>query len=420
MNSAFRKNLFFVVFAFLIAFPCFGYAQKPIRDLKPTVLLISIDGFRSDYIERYRPKYLKKLAEEGTRAKWMIPSFPTKTFPNHYTIATGLYPENHGITDNNMYDPEFDAEFKLGKREEVQNARWWQGEPIWVTAEKQGQTAGAFFFPGTETPIGGIRPAFWRTYDGDVPNTERVDTVLSWLDLPVAKRPTMLTLYFSDVDDAGHEFSPFGKETNKAVQEIDKIIGHLLNGLKKRKIRDGINLIIVSDHGMTPVPRRNQIVLDEMFDVEDAARIFWVGEIVQIFPKAGREDSIYKSIKSKLGEHAKIYRKNEIPERYHYRNNRRIPPILVLPDEGWVLTTRERFEEAKAKPNFEFSGGSHGYDNKLESMRALFIAHGPVFKKNFLSEPFQNIEVYNLMCRVLGLKPAPNDGDPMRIENFLR
>ncbi len=413
------RSVILVVFLLIVSgSPVAG--QKEIRDLKPTVLLISIDGFRSDYIERYRPKYLRKLAESGTRAKWMIPSFPTKTFPNHYTIATGLYPEHHGITDNNMYDEDFDAVFTLGKREEVQNGRWWQGEPIWVTAEKQGQTAGAFFFPGTETPIGGVSPTFWRGYDGDVPNSERVDTILSWLDLPVEKRPTILTMYFSEVDDAGHEFSPFSKEADKAVQNIDEIIGRLLNGLKNRKIRNKINLIIVSDHGMTPVPRKNQIVLDEMFDVEDAKKVFWVGEIVQIFPKPGREESIYTSIKSKLGDHAQIYRKNEIPERYRYRNHKRIPPILVLPDEGWVLTTREKFEEAKAKANFDSAGGSHGYDNRLESMRALFIGHGPAFKSRYLSEPFQNIEIYNLMCKILNLKPAPNDGDPARIANLLR
>ena len=232
------KNLFsflaVFVFALLLASESFTQTKK-ITDLDPTVILISIDGFRYDYLEKYKPKTLRRLAKKGVRAKWMIPSFPTKTFPNHYTIATGLLPENHGITTNNMYDPEFDAVFSLGKREEVQNPRWWGGEPIWVTAEKQGQKAGAFFFPGTEAPIGGKHPTFWKTYDGKIPNEQRVDTVLSWLDLPKKERPTIYTLYFSDVDDAGHRFSPDAKETKEAVRNVDKMIKRLVKGLKKRK-----------------------------------------------------------------------------------------------------------------------------------------------------------------------------------------
>lgn len=395
-------------------------AQKPVKDLRPTVILISIDGFRSDYLERYEPKYLRKLAATGVRARWMIPSFPTKTFPNHYTIATGLYPENHGIIANNMYDPEFDSIFTLGKREEVMNPRWWGGEPIWVTAEKQGQTAAAYFFPGTETKIKDVLPTIWNPYDGDVPNETRVRTLLSWFDLPVASRPTMMTLYFSDVDDAGHRYSPFSKKTGKAVSRIDSLIKTLLNGLKKRRIRDQVNLIIVSDHGMAPVPAQNRIVLDEMFDPSDAKQIFWVGEIVQIFPKAGMEDKIYKSISEKLPASAAIYRKNELPDRYYYKKHGRIAPLLVLPDEGWVLTTRERLQERMERGYSTSTGGSHGYDNELESMRALFVGHGPAFKNGYVSEPFRNIEIYNLMCAILGLRPASNDGDFDHIRHLLK
>ncbi|MCB1023848.1 MAG: alkaline phosphatase family protein [Acidobacteria bacterium] len=397
-----------------------SFSQKKITDLKPTVILVSIDGFRADYIDKFKPKNLRKIAKKGVRAKWMTPSFPSKTFPNHYTIATGLLPEHHGIIENNMYDPDLDAVFGLGIREEVQNPRWWGGEPIWVTAEMQGQSAGAFFFPGTETAIKGVRPTFWKDYDGKVPNEERVDTVLSWLDLPVEKRPTIITLYFSDVDDAGHGFSPDSKETKAAVKRVDGSIGKLVKGLKKRKIYDQANLIVVSDHGMAGVPQANSIVLDEMFDTTLAKKIFWVGEFIQIFPNEGKEDAIYNSIKSKLPAQAKIYRKSEIPARYRFRDNRRIAPLLVLPDEGWVLTTRARYEKMKTDGKLETVRGSHGYDNQLESMRALFIGHGDAFKKGFVSEPFQNIEVYNLMCEILGLTPAKNDGNLSNVRVLLR
>ncbi len=409
-----------IIFAAFLSHSAAFAKVKPITDLEPTVMLVSIDGFRADYIDIYKPKTLRKLAKNGVRAKWMTPSFPTKTFPNHYTIATGLLPAHHGITDNNIYDSEFDAVFSLDKRDEVQNPRWRQGEPIWVTAEKQGNISAAFFFPGTETAIGGISPTFWKTYDGDVPNEKRVETLLAWLDLPKEKRPVFLTTYFSSVDDAGHQYSPIAKETRDAVRGVDKLISQLVKGLKKRKIFKKVNLILVSDHGMATVPQKNSIVLDETFDASLAKHIFWVSEIVQIFPKEGKENEIYDSIKSKLPSTAKIYRKAEIPGRFRYRDNRRIAPILVLPNEGWVLTTRERFEKMKVENNLEKVRGSHGYDNELVSMRALFIGHGEAFKKRYLAEPFQNIEVYNLMCKILGLKPAANDGDLENVKALLK
>ena len=180
-------------------------ARRPIKDLKATVILISIDGFRADYLDKYPAPTLGLLARQGVRAKWMTPTFPTLTFPNHYSIATGLYPDNNGIVGNNIYAPEFNKTFTMSKREEVQNGRWWLGEPIWVTAEKQGQRAAAYFFPGTEAEIAGKRLSYWKAYDEKIPNFERVDTALSWLDLPIDKRPTMIILYFSDVDSAGHD-----------------------------------------------------------------------------------------------------------------------------------------------------------------------------------------------------------------------
>lgn len=418
MKNLVRLSLFFAI-GILSGSQTLAQA-KPIKDLNPTVILISIDGFRYDYLELHRPKTLRKLARNGVRARWMIPSFPTKTFPNHYTIATGLLPEHHGITANNMYDPEFSAIFTMGKREEVQNPRWWGGEPIWVTAEKQGQTTASFFFPGTETPIMGTRPTFWKTYDGKVKNKTRVKTVLSWLDLPKEKRPTMITMYFSDVDDAGHDFSPESKKTGKVVRKIDKIIGKLIKGLKKREIFRKVNLIIVSDHGMARVDQNNAIIIDEMFDEADAKHVFWVEEIVQIFPKEGLEDKIYNSIKSKLPPQAKIYRKSEIPKRYRYQNHRRIAPLLVLPTTGWRLKTRERFEKLKSSGELNNLKGSHGYDNEHKSMRALFVAHGEAFKKAYVAEPFQNTEVYNLMCKILGLTPAKNDGNFETVRNMLK
>ena len=405
------QHLLFLACAVLVVFLPADSQSKAITDLRPTVILVSLDGFRYDYIEKYQPPNIMSLAREGVRAKWMIPSFPSKTFPNHYTIATGLYPQNNGIVENSVFDKSTGITFSMSNREEVQNGRWWLGEPIWITAEKQGQKAAPFFWPGSEAKISGMWATYWKPYDGDVPNDARVDTILSWLDLPLSKRPTFLTLYFSDVDSAGHDFSPDSTETRTAVLKVDKGLGRLINGLKKRGIFSQVNLIIVSDHGMATQDPKNTIILDDLFDTSQAEKVLWTAEIVSIFPKEGNEDAIYRTLKAKLPPQAKVYRKAEMPARFHYSNSPRIAPLLVLPDEGWTLTSRERFEKDRAKGHASGMRGGHGYDHALTSMRAIFIAHGSAFRKGVVLEPFENVQVYNVMAKILGLKPAPNDGN---------
>lgn len=393
------------------------FAQSAIKDLKPTVILISLDGFRYDYFEKFQPEFLNRLAKKGVRAKWMIPSFPTKTFPNHYTVATGLYPAHHGIVENNVYD--FGTTFSMSKREEVQNPRWWLGEPIWVTAEKQNQISAAYFFPGSETAIGGVKPTIFNVYNGKVPPEMRVDKILSYLDLPLEKRPTMLTLYFSDVDDAGHEFSPDAEETRYAVQNVDRYIERLYNGLKARKIDEKVNVIITSDHGMASYKLQNVIFLDDYFSDKLAEKILWTNEFVQIFPKDGKTEEIFGKINNI--KNLTCWNKKDIPARFNYQDSPRIAPIICLADEGWIVTNHKRYDDWLddiidiTKPR-----GAHGYDNNLVSMRAIFLAHGEAFKKNYIAEPFENIEVYNLMCKILGLKPAKNDGDFEKIKMVLR
>ncbi len=396
----------------------FASAQKQINDLKPTVILISLDGFRYDYFEKHQPKVLNQIAKNGVRAKWLIPSFPTKTFPNHYTVATGLYPANHGLVENNIYD--FGTTFSMSKREEVQNPRWWLGEPIWVTAKKQGQNTAAYFFPGTETAIGGVLPDVFRVYNGKVPPEMRVDKILSYLDEPAEKRPTMLTLYFEDVDETAHEFSPDAEETRYAVQNVDRYIERLMNGLKARKIDKKVNLIIFSDHGMASYDARNVTFLDDYFDLEKMTeKILWTNEIIQIFPKKGLEQEIIGKIKNL--EHAKCWLKKDIPERLNYKQGARVAPIICSSEEGWMTTNHKKYDEwIKDLDDITRPRGAHGYDNSLVSMRAIFLAHGAAFKKNFVAEPFENIQVYNLMCKILGLNPAKNDGDFEKIKSVLR
>lgn len=405
------------VAALLLAFAAACFAAAPIKDLKPTVILISLDGFRSDYLDRYDAPTIKRLAAEGVRARWMTPSFPTKTFPNHYTIVTGLYPAHHGIVENNIFD--FGTVFSMGNRDEVSNGRWWLGEPIWITAEKQGQIAASFFWPGSEAKINGMQPNYWKMYDGKIPNEERVDTVLGWLDLPRDKRPTMITLYFSDTDDAGHSAGPESDEVARAVKKVDGDLARLVAGLNERGIGRKANIIIVSDHGMAPVPAGNVVIMD------DAVRPEWMerdplttGEIWQIFPKPEAMGSVMDAL-GKL-EHTTCWRKADIPERLHYKDGPRVAPVVCSSEVGWAMTTRSRWESQKRRDDFGKTRGAHGYDNRYEEMRATFIAHGRAFKGGKIVEAFPNIDVYNVMCRILKLRPAPNDGDLRRVRSMLR
>jgi len=414
-NPALLRSL--VAFCLILAaiLPVLG--QQPIKDLKPTVILISLDGFRWDYLDKYAPPTLTSLAKNGVRAKWMTPSFPTKTFPNHYTIVTGLYPQNHGIVENNVYD--FGETLTMSKRNEVQNARWWLGEPIWVTAEKQGQRASSYFWPGSEAKIADTYATHWRTYNGRVPNIMRIDELLRYLDEPAEKRPTILTTYFSTTDDAGHEFGPDAVETKYAVLEVDMYIARLMAGLRARKIDKKVNIIVVSDHGMATYYPKQVTFLDDYFDFDDAEKILWTSEIQQIFPKPGKLDAIYSKL-TKL-PHTTCWKKADIPARLNYSTGRRVAPIVCSSEIGWMTTNRKWYDDwYKGLDDVNRPRGAHGHDNRYQEMQATFIAHGAAFKKGFVAEPFANIEVYNIMCKILGLKPATNDGNLERVKNMLR
>jgi len=252
-----------------------------------------------------------------------------------------------------------------------------------------------------------------------VPPQMRVDKALSWLDLPVEKRPTVITLYFSDTDDAGHDYSPDAEETRYAALNADAYVERLMNGLRARGVDQTVNVIIVSDHGMAPVNLKNVIFLDDHFDFDLAERILWSNEIVQIFPKAGKTDEIHAKIKNL--KNTFCWKKQDIPERLHYRQGARVAPIVCSSAEGWITTSRERYEDWMEKViDPEKPRGAHGYDNRYQSMQATFIAHGAAFKRGFIAEPFENIHVYSLMCRILGLTPARNDGNLDAVRDMLK
>ena len=386
-------------------------------ELQPTVILISFDGWRWDYHSRAATPNLQRLVARGVRAESLIPSFPPKTFPNHYTIVTGLYPGHHGIVANAIYDSATGRSFANNKVEEVRDPMWWGGEPIWVTAERAGQAAASMFWVGSEAPIRGILPRYWKAYDEDYPPTERVDQVLKWLDLPAAERPTFIALYFSDVDDAGHAEGPDSDEVGEAVERADGYLGRLLSGLEQRGLTDRVNIVVVSDHGMAAVSTDRVIVLDDFISLDDVV-ISDINPTVGLFPKPGKEDTVFQALVN-AHPRLRVYRRSETPEGWHYRDHPRIPPIIGVVDEGWQIirrTTLVSILERRISP----AGGQHGYDPALKSMHGVFVAAGPAFRQGVTVPPFENIHIYNVFARILGVTPAANDGDPSVAESLLR
>lgn len=381
----------------------------------PTIVLVSLDAFRWDYLDRFPTPALHELAREGVRAKSLIPSFPTKTFPNHYTLVTGLYPGHHGIVANNMFDPVSGADFGLWDRRQVADSRWWGGEPIWVTAQKSGLRTAPYFWPGSEAAIEGVRPTYWMPYDEKMTPNERVDRVLSSLDLPASRRPAFVTLYLSNLDDAGHEVGPGDSSVlAAAVGTVDHAVSRLLRGLDRRGLTDQVDVIVTSDHGMASISPDRVIFIDDYIDPQVAHPVDW-SPVLAMWPKPGDLERVDRALRG-ASPHLQIWRRGEIPARFHFRGSRRIAPLIGLADEGWSIGTHADF---RRHPE-HYRGGNHGYDNSLVSMGALFVARGPHFLEGVTVEPFSNVDVYDVMCDILGLTAAPNDGDPETARRLLR
>ena len=392
-------------------------ASAPAARAAPAVVLVSIDGFRWDYLDRpdVEAPTLRWVAG-GVRAERLVPVFPTKTFPNHYSLVTGLHPEAHGVVGNSMRDPDRPvdgrpARFSLGDREAVTDGRWYLGEPIWVTAERQGVPAGTVFWPGSEAEIGGVRPGRWLVYDGDMPYAARVDTALAWLDAP--DPPGLVTLYFEAVDDAGHRHGPDAPEVAAAVARVDSALARLVDGLRQRGRLDRTDVVVVSDHGMAPVSPDRVVVLDDALDLA-VDEVDW-GEVPGVWPGPGRDVDTIVARLSAL-PHVTAYRKEVLPARLYYAASPRIPPVVVLMDEGWVASSRATVARNPSRP----SGGGHGWDNRSPSMHGVFLARGPHFRTGAETGPLQTVDVYGILARALGVEPAPNAGDPAAAHRVLR
>lgn len=371
--------------------------------------MVSIDGCRWDYPDNTHTPTLDSIEKNGVRAVSLKPSFPTKTFPNHYSMATGLYPDHHGIVQNLFYDPELNRDYAISYRDAVEDPVFYGGEPIWVTAEKQGVTSASFFWVGSETPIQGIQPTYWEKYNQGFPFEDRVDSVVNWLKLPENQRPRLILLYFHEPDGVGHTYGPDSKEINTKVTYLDSLMGDLSNKINQLSFADEINLIVTSDHGMGPVDSSKQVFIDHYADTN------WFTHIMGHNPNYifGAKDEYYDSAYAGLQRipHVSVWKSEEVPEYLNYGSNPRTLDFVLVADSAWAVALSN-------KPiNYK---GAHGYDNTNKDMHAIFYATGPAFKTGYTAKTFENVDIYSLVCKILHLNGKETDGSPKNVLEMLK
>ena len=379
---------------------------------KPYVILVSFDGFRWDYSERGLTPNISEIKDSGVNALSLKPSFPTKTFPNHLSIITGLYPQNHGIIFNSFIDPNSGEGYRLGDTISVRDSKWYLGEAFWETAERNGIKTASYYWPGSELDLNHRRPSYFKYYDHNKPYIDRIEGIIDWLKLPHMERPHFLTLYFHDTDSYGHKYGPNSDEVNESIERLDSLIGVLKNRLVDIDLLDSTNIIIVSDHGMTDVDTSRVINIENMLN---SYKVTYGGTkpVMMIKPDPDDIHEVYALLKERES-HYKVYLKNEIPDYFNFSRHPFIYPIVLIADIGWSLVTNELIKEG-------YNKGNHGFDNNHIDMHGVFIASGPNFKSNYKTGTVRNVDIYPLLCKIFDIQPAGNiDGKLERIEFLLK
>lgn len=387
----------------------------------PYVLMISIDGYRHDYTKKYAPRFLSKFAKEGVALRSLIPSFPTKTFPNHYSLVTGLYPGHHGIVANHFYAPDLDLEYKLSDRDAVTNPKFYSGVPLWNLSQEQGMMSATYFWPGSEAPIGDKYPSYWEVYDHGAPHERRIEKVMSWLRLPEKNRPHFLTLYFSDVDSAGHRYGPDSAEVKEAIEAVDSSIEKLYAQIEALDFP--VNVIIVSDHGMTEIKRERSILLNDAFKKEDEKKLLedfktvGSGPIVQFYYEGNdskKAESLNKLVRilNRSSSKVRAYKPSKAPSRWNLAGNPRMGDVFAVSSMGVFIGMK----------GDRLMPGNHGYDTEgSRDMHSIFYAKGPAFKSGRIYPSAKNIDVYPLVAKILGLKLTHEiDGNIKPMQSLLK
>ena len=383
--------------------------NAPEQQQKHYVVMVSLDGFRYDYAKKYGAKHLLAIAAKGASApEGMIPAYPSLTFPNHYTLVTGLYPEHHGIVANSFYDPDRKQVYSYRDPKTVADGSWYGGVPLWSLAEKQGMRTACFFWPASEAEIAGERPSYYLHFDNKIDDNERIDQVVAWLKLPLEQRPHFITLYYSNVDHAGHERGPNSPEVAEAVKHVDDLIGRLEKDLDGLHLQ--IDLVIVADHGMEKV-QGDPIILDKYLSLDNVQT---VGSL--LYPQTEADASrIYKKLRAADAGFL-VYRRAQVPADLHYNSNpREGDPVVIAKGPYLIRATAAQPGQSDFVPM-----GEHGYNPyEMSSMRAIFFAEGPDIRRGVTLKPFENINVFPLITKILGLESPKVDGTVNVLSNIL-
>jgi len=376
---------------------------------KRYVVMLSLDGFRWDYQDLYNTPVLDSISRVGVRAESMKPIFPSKTFPNHYSLATGLYADGHGIVLNNFYAEDLGKDYNKKDKSTVGEGAFYGGEPLWNTAVKNHLKSATLFWVGSEADVQGIRPTYWKKYNQEMPFEARIDTVIHWLNLPYAQRPHLVMWYYHEPDHTSHGYGPESKETKQVVEQIDSWLGDFFREARQLPIYDSIDFIIVSDHGMAELSQEKQVILDEYIDTADLARFDGWNPNYNLQAKAGNEIKVWNALK-KI-PHVQVWKRGTLPKRLNYGKNLRIYSYVLVAEPGWSVYWSWQQKNGK---------GAHGYDNDFKDMQAIFYALGPDFKVGYRQPAFPNVDVYPLVSKLLGVKPAPNNGKINDVEGMLK
>ncbi len=358
-------------------------------------LVVSFDGFRHDYINRVPTPNFDKFINGGVIASSLSPVFPSLTFPNHYSLATGYHADEHKILGNKFFSKTLNKDYSMRDSKAVQNGQFYGMEPIWVTAEKNNILSATYFWIGSEAEINGYRPTIYKKYDGSVKFKSRVDSVISWFRLPIEQRPKLTMLYFSEPDYTGHEYGPNSNEVNRSVIEMDSIFGYLIDELSRTKVYKNLDIIVVSDHGMSDVSLDKVILLDTFIDL-DKYKVIPSFAVTHLWNLNDDEDisNIFDN-----ENNVQIFKKGQFPKKYHFSNSDS-PDYLIVADLGWSLTTSQKLNQSKS-----FPGGMHGYDSNYLEMHGIFFANGPSFKSGVRIDSFENINLYPIICKTLEIPP---------------
>lgn len=420
-QTCMRKSVLLVLFFFpILLFAQDDTTQKIVpgrtnslkQMQKPYVIMISVDGLRYDLVDKAGATNMKQLRSKGVSAASMMPSYPSLTFPNHYSLVTGLYPAHHGLVDNTFYDQQKNATYRISNREVVTDSSWYGGTPLWVLAEKQDMVSASFYWVGSEAAIQGVRPTYYYYYNEKIELDTRVQDLKNWLTLSEEKRPHLITFYFPQVDHEEHTYGPDSKEAAEAVRQVDETIGKMVTMTDALKLP--VNYIVVSDHGMISVDTLNTLKLPASIDTLK----FYVPDsdvLLHLYAKDKKYvQPTYEALKKEAVDYS-VYLPDQTPARWHYATSddkyNRIGDILLVPKPPKVFNIKGR----------RMSPGKHGFDNSLHEMQATFYAWGPAFKQNMKINPFNNIHVYPLVARILGLTITEKiDGSITELQQILK